>query len=134
MAIKPSLRLAMYLLLSHGIASTAVYATVMPLSAKLVVLILVLLSLLYYLARDALLFFPGSWGDISFNQNSVSVVTLGGSGFSGQIASSSIVSPYFVVLRVKLEGRRLPVFRTFFPDALETGVFRELCVHLKFAQ
>lgn len=134
MAIKPSLRLAMFLLLSHAIASTVVYATVMPMPAKLVMLILVLLSLFFYLVRDALLLIPGSWREISFDQGSVTVVTRGGSGFFGRIASSSIVSPYFVVLSVKLEGHRMPVFRTFFPDALEADAFRELRVYLKFAQ
>ncbi|MBI5625857.1 MAG: hypothetical protein HY935_01450 [Nitrosomonadales bacterium] len=134
MAIKPSPRLAMFLLLSHGIASTVVYATVMPLPAKLVMLILVLLSLLYYLARDALLLFPGSWREISFDQGSVLVVTRDGSGFSGQIISSTAVSPYLAVLRVILQGRRFPVSRIIFPDALETGAFRELSVYLKFAQ
>lgn len=134
MAIKPSPRLAMFLLLSHGIASAVVYETVMPFPAKLVMLTLVLLSLLYCLACDALLFFPDSWREISFDQDSMSVVTRGGSSYFGKIAGSFIASPYFVVLRVKLEGRRLPVYRTIFPDSLETGAFRELCVHLKFAQ
>lgn len=134
MAIKPSPRLAMFLVVSHGIASTAVYETVMPLPAKLVMLILVLLSLLYYLARDVLLFFPGSWSEISFDQDSMSVVTRGGSSYFGKIAGSFIVSPYFVVLRVKLEGRRLPVCRTIFPDSVDTGEFRVLCVRLKFTQ
>ncbi len=134
MVIKPSPRLAMLLLLSHAIVSTVLYVTVMPLPAKLVMLILVLLSLFYYLARDALLLFPDSWSEISFDQDSVYVVTRDGSGFFGQIVSSSTVSPYFVVLRVMLQGHRLPVFRTIFPDALDTGAFRELCVHLKFTQ
>ena len=134
MVIKPSLRLAWLLLLSHVIVSAVVFATMMPLSAKLVMQILILLSLFYYLARDALLFFLDAWGEISFEKDSISVINRGGSNFIGQIASSSTVSPYFVVLRVKLQGHRLPVFRTFFPDALETGAFRELCVYLKYVQ
>lgn len=134
MVIKPSSRLALLLLLSHAMVAIVVYVTVMPLAARLAMLMLIFLSLFYYLARDALLFFPDSWLEISFEQGSVSVVTLDGSVFPGRVASGTVVSPYFVVLRVKTEGRCLSAFRTVFPDALDTGEFRELCVYLKFAQ
>ncbi|MDD5383915.1 MAG: hypothetical protein PHG89_03405 [Gallionella sp.] len=134
MAIKPSPRLAVLLLLFHAMVATVVYATVMPPAARLAILMLILLSLIYYLARDVLLLFPDSWREIAFDQGSVSVVTRDGSGLSGQVASNTTVSPYFAVLRVKLEGHRLPVFRTIFPDALDTGAFRELCVSLKFIE
>lgn len=134
MAIKFSPRLALLLLLFHTIVATAVSMTMMPLAARLAILMLILLSLIYYLARDVLLLFPDSWREIAFDQGSVSVVTRDGSGFSGQVASNTTVSPYFVVLCVKLEGHRLPVFRTIFPDALDIAEFRELCVRLRFTQ
>jgi len=134
MAIKPSSRLILLLLLSHAMVAIVVSVTVMPLAARLAILLLILLSLIYYLARDALLLFPGSWREILFDQGRISVVTRDGSGFSGQVAGKTTVSPYFIVLRVRLEGRRLPVFRTIFPDALDAGEFRELSVYLKFAQ
>jgi len=134
MAIKPSSRLILLLLLSHAMVAIVVSVTVMSLAARLAILLLILLSLIYYLARDALLLFPGSWREILFDQGRVSVVTRDGSGFSGQVAGKTTVSPYFIVLRVRLEGRRLPVFRTIFPDALDAGEFRELSVYLKFAQ
>jgi len=97
-------------------------------------LILILLSLLFYLTRDVLLLFPGSWREISFDQGSISIVTRDGSALSGQIISSTTVSPYFAVLRVMLQGRRLSASWTVFPDSLDAGQFRELCVYLKFFQ
>lgn len=124
----------MLLMLFHAMVALVVYATLMPSAVKLAMLILILLSLFYYLARDALLLFPDSWREISFDQGSVSVVTHGGSGFSGQIISSTTVNPYFTVLRVMLQGHLLPVSRTIFPDSLDTGEYRELCVHLRFSQ
>lgn len=134
MAIKPSPCLALLLLLSHALAAVAVYATVMPQPAKAAIFILVLVSLSCYLARDALLLFPGSWREISLDQERVSVVTRDGSGFFGRIESKTTVTPYFVVLRIKPEGHRLPVLRTIFPDALGADEFRELRVRLKFSQ
>lgn len=134
MAIKPSLHFAILLLLSHALVATVVYVAVMSMVAKLAILLLILLSLLYYLARDALLLFPGSWREILFDQCRVSVVTRDGSSFSCKVSSKTTISPYFAVLCVRRERYRLAVSRTIFPDALDTGEFRELCVYLKFAQ
>ncbi len=132
MAINPSPHLALLLLLSHAVAATVAAMTELPPVVMLAALVLVLLSLLYHLACDALLLLPGSWCRISFVQDSVSVVTRGGYGFSGKVLNQTMISPYFAVLHVRPEGRRLPVFRIIFPDALESGVFRELCVQLRF--
>lgn len=131
--VKSSLRFAVSLLLSHMIVAIVVYATAMPLPVKLVMLLLISLSLLYYQARDVLLLFPDSWREISLDQNGVSVIARDGSGFLGQITNKTVVSPYFVVLCVRLDGHRLLVSRVIFPDAMSTGAFREFCVHLKFA-
>lgn len=133
MAIKPSLRFAMLLLLFHLIAAIVVYATAMPLVGRLAVILIVLLSLLYYLARDVLLILPDSWCDIALDQSNTSVVFKGGSNCHGKIGDKTIVSPHFVVLRIRFDNRRLPVSRVIFPDALGTGAFRDLCVRLKYS-
>ena len=131
--VKPSPRFAVLLLLSHMMAVFAVYATAMPWLGKLAAFMLIILSLTYYLARDVLLLLRDSWRDITLNQKDVSVVTRGGTSFFGQISNETFVSPYFVVLCLKQERRRMLVCRVIFPDAMSTGAFRELCVHLKFA-
>lgn len=133
MAINPSPRFAMLLSLFHAIVATAVYANAMPLAARLVISLLIFMSLLYYLARDALLLLPDSWCDIALSQDSVSVISRSGSELSGQVANKTIVSPHFVVLRIKSDNHLLPVSRVIFPDALGTDAFRDLCVRLKFA-
>jgi hypothetical protein len=132
-SVKPSLRFAVSLLLLHMMAAAVVYATVVPWLSKLAMLMLTILSLTYYLARDILLLIRDSWRDISLDQKEVSVITRDGNSFLGQVANMTFVSPYFVVLCVKPEGQRLLVSRVIFPDAMSTGAFRELCVHLKFA-
>ncbi|HYR05394.1 MAG TPA: protein YgfX [Gallionella sp.] len=134
MAIKPSPCLALFLLLSHAIVAIVVYLTAMPPAAVLAMFVLVLLSLFYHLARDALLLFPDSWQEISFDQGCMSVVTRGGSDFSGRIASKTAVNPYFVVLHVRPDGHCLQVSRAIFQDMLGADEFRELRVRLRFAQ
>lgn len=133
MAIKPSPRFALLLLFLHMMAAITVYATALPPSVRLAIILLIVLSLLYFLARDAFLFLSDSWDKISLDQGGVSVVARGGSSFLAQVANSTIVSPYCIVMRVRLEGHRLLVSRVIFPDALSAGEFRELCVRLKFA-
>jgi toxin CptA len=131
--VKPSLRFVASLLVLHMMAAAVVYATAIPWTAKLAMLMLIILSLAYYLARDVLQLLRDSWRDISLDQKDVSVVTRDGNVFIGEVANKTFVSPYFVVLCVKPEGRHLPVSRVIFPDAMRSGAFRELCVHLKFA-
>jgi toxin CptA len=130
--VKPSLHFAISLLLLHMAAATVLYATAIPWLAKLAMLMLVILSLTYYLARDVLLLLGDSWRDISVDQKDVSVVTRDGGSFLGQVADKSFISPYFVVLCLKLEGGGM-VSRAIFPDGISAGAFRELCVYLKFA-
>lgn len=131
--MKPSLRFALLLLLLHLLVAAVVYATVLPLAVRLALLSLTALSLWHYLARDALLLSADSWCDIALDQDCASAMLRDGSRLSGQIADETVVSPYFVVLCLRLEGSRRPVARVIFPDAMKAGAFRELCIHLKFA-
>ncbi|MDD2916169.1 MAG: hypothetical protein PHP70_12705 [Gallionella sp.] len=123
----------MLLVLFHTITAIAVYVAAMPLPARLAIILLICLSLLYYLARDVLLLLHDSWCDIALDQNVVSVVLRDGPGFTGQLANKTVVSQYFVILRIRPDHHRLPVSRVIFPDALGAGEFRELRVCLKFA-
>jgi len=133
MAIGPSARFVMLLLFLHSITAIIVSATAMPVAARAAAFVLILLSLGYHLARDVLRLFPDSWIALSLDQDGVSVVTRDGRRYSGQIEKKTVVYPHFIVLRITQEGRRLPVIRVIFPDALDDGAFRELCVRLKFA-
>ena len=132
--VKPSLRFALSLLVLHMLAATVVFMTAMPLLVKLVILLLIALSLIYYLAvrTFVLLLLPSSWREISLSPDGLSVIARDGSDFLGKVTSNTVVSPYFVVLCVRLEGHRLLTSRVIFPDALSADAFRELCVRLKF--
>jgi toxin CptA len=130
---KPSLRFSLSLLLLHATAAAVASATDIALPAKLAVLLMVVLSLVYYLLRDALLLLPNSWREILLDQNDVSVTVRDGSGFTGQVSCKTVVSPYFVVLCLKPEGHRLLRSRVIFPDSMGESAFRGLCVHLRFS-
>jgi hypothetical protein len=134
MAIKPSPIFAALLLFMHTTAFIVVYLTAIPLPATLALFLLIALSLIYHLARDVLLLLPNSWYEVTLVPGGLSVAVRDGPGFFAQLENKTTVSPYFVVLRVRLEGHRLLVTRIIFPDALDAGAFRELCVQLKFSR
>lgn len=134
MALKSSLRLSMLLVTVHMIAACVVAETLIPVSTRVATIILIFVSLSYHLARDALLLLPDSWREISYQQGRLSVVSQGGMHLSGPLAGRAAVTPHFLVIGVRPEGCRLPVFRLIFPDSLDAGTFRELCVRLKFSQ
>jgi hypothetical protein len=133
MAIRPSLRFAMLLLLFHLLAAIVVCVTAMPPTARFLALPAILLSLIYYLARDVLLLFPNSWHEMLLDQSGVSIAKRNGVVIHGSVANKTVVNPFFVLLHIRFEGRSMPVSRVIFPDALDVGLFRELCVHLRFA-
>jgi hypothetical protein len=134
MAVKPSPIFAALLLFMHATVAIVVYLTAIPLPAKPALFLLITLSLIYHLARDVLLLLPNSWCEVTLVPGGLCVVARDGSGFVGQLENRTTVSPYFVVLRVRLGERRLRVTRVIFPDALDAGAFRELCVQLKFSR
>jgi len=133
MAIKPSRIFAALLLFMHAAAAVAVYLTVIPLPVRLAFFLLIAFSLAYHLAHDVLLFLSDSWCDVALDAGGLSIVTRDGKSLFGQLGNRIIVSPYFIVLRVRLEGRRWSVTRVIFPDAMDAGEFRKLCVQLKFS-
>lgn len=133
MAIRPSPTFAALLLFIHAAVATAAYLTDIPLPARLALLVLITLSLVYHLARDVILSLPDSWCEVTLVPGGLSVATGDGTCCSGHLENKITVSPYFIVLRVRLDGRRQPVTRVIFPDALDAGEFRKLCVQLKFS-
>lgn len=133
MEIKSSMFFAALLTLFHGLAAAVVYVTDMPMAARLTLLPMIVLNLAYYLARDVMRLLPYSWRNISLDENGMVISMQDGSNLTGRVMGGVFVSPYFIVLRVALQGHSLASSRVIFPDALSTDKFRELCVRLRHA-
>ena len=132
MAIHPSPRFAITLLSVHVVVIIVVCLVIMPLPVKSTLLLLVVLNLTYYLLRDVFLLLPNSWREVALVPDRLLITVRDRVKVDGQIAERVIVTPYFVVLRANLEGQYFTDSRVIFPDALDKGAFRELCVLLKF--
>lgn len=131
-AIKPSRYFTGVLLALHLGGATVVYLTSIWWVAKFIMWLLIVVSLIYYVMRDVALRFPSSWREISLNQNDVTIITQNDSKLTGLLSDKSMVSGKFVILRMRLEGRYFTVARVIFRDALNPGMFRQLCVCLRF--
>lgn len=127
------MRLALSLLLMHLLSGLGIFLTALPWLPKAALLLLIVSSFGYYLARDVWLLFPYSWSRLSLASGSVSVVTRDGSCLTGEVVAGSMISPYFIALGIRRATSRLPVFRVIFPDAVGQEAFRELCVTLRYA-
>lgn len=131
--LQPSSYFASLLVSFHTLVAFVIFETALPMAARLALLLPVVASLAYYLARDALCLLPDSWKTLALDLDGATVIVRSGTEFCGQIAQDSFVSPYFIVLRVRRDGRRMPSARVIFPDALAADAFRELCVFFRFA-
>lgn len=132
--IKPSRYFALLLLALHSLTLCSVWLTNLAVLPQLGLSLLVLLSLLYHLNRHVLLLGKQSWRAFSLDKLRVAVMTRGGEELLGSVLNQTVVTPYFVLLRVKLEEHRVPVSQIICCDALQTDAFRELRVRLRFAQ
>lgn len=129
--IKPSRYFVSLLFALHALALVSLWFTNLPVPLQPGLSLLVLLSLLYHLDRQA---GKQSWQAFSLDKLRVVVATRNGEELAGSILKQTVVTPCVVLLCVKLDGRRLAVSRILFPDALQADAFRELRVRLRFAQ
>lgn len=110
----------------------AVYVAPLMLPIRLALFMSVLASLSFHLARDAFLMLPTSWRRLSLQDGVATILMRNGPVLSGQVARDSVVTPLFVILRIKPDGKRWSIARVIFPDAMEQDAFRELCVRLRY--
>ncbi|MDZ4202676.1 MAG: protein YgfX [Gallionella sp.] len=133
MVINSSFQLAGLLVAVHAVALIVLYLTDIPLLLRISLCLLTLVSLAYYLARDALLLLSHSWREVSFHGAELSVTERGHAHFSGTLAGDTVVTPYFILLGCLPHGRRFPIFRVIGADALGKEEFRQMCVVLRMA-
>lgn len=133
MAIRPSLRMLVFLLGADLLAVVVVWLTELPLTVRCALILSILLNLGYFVFRDFLMLLPNSWTRIALAPNGLEVVTRNGSIFTCSAAGKTFVSPYFVVIRANIQGHFFNSSRVIFPDGLSPGRYREFCVSLKYA-
>ena len=95
----------------------------------------VLLSLWYYIARDALLRLPRSVVrcELDMKQRIV-IATRSGASLKARLRAGSFVTPRLTLLRYQLDGHRSARHVVILPDMLHAEDFRRLRVLLKWSR
>lgn len=149
--LKPSRRLAAMLSVAHFAAIGLLWPLILPVSAKLAGSAMLVVSLVFYLRRYALLRSPDSVMNIELSEEMICTLeTRRGDRIVCTLLGSSFVAPYLTLLELKplkrQESTKLPPpsgrpkrRRRFFarsivilPDGIDAEQFRQLRVLLRW--
>ena len=142
---KPSTRLAVMLSFAHLSAIVLLWPLMLPTAVKLTGSALLVVSLVFYLRRYALLRSPDSVSGLELTDDMVCILeTQGGERIACALLGSSFVAPYLTVLELKplkldLDAESPGRWRRFFsrsvvilPDGIDPEEFRQLRVLLRW--
>jgi hypothetical protein len=138
MNIKFNFKSSYYLLsiLCLATALSILVITCMPLFLwlKTLLILLVIFSSAFYIARDALGLLPWSWVALEIDsQDKLQLTAQNGVQQTVTVLPESLVASYLIVLQVKIEQRFLRKSLILLPDSANSDDLRRLRVWLKWA-
>jgi toxin CptA len=131
--LQPAYLLA-YLLASVALAVCCIVVFMpIPAAIKLSIVLLVLISMLYYIAQDALQWLPWSYRRLEINVQGVFLATRqDGIKSTVSVLPDSFVAAYLTVVNLQVEGRRWRRHVIITPDRVDPKAFRQLRVWLRW--
>ncbi|OGT24518.1 MAG: hypothetical protein A2342_01555 [Gallionellales bacterium RIFOXYB12_FULL_54_9] len=130
--LRPSRIFFLLLLLLYVMLFVVVSLTALVLWSRILLNVLIILSFIYHLTLDVLLLRRASWISLVLDENRLVVGLRGKDALSGELAPRTVITPYAIVICVRLEHVKLPICRVIFCDALNKEDFRLLRVRLKY--
>ncbi len=132
-AFSPSLLLTLLLVAAHAmVMGTLFFLLPFPRTALLVLLTILMGSMVYHVRRDARLTLDCSWVALRLEDDIAVLINRKGDEFTGELKSSSVVTPYLVVLDILLPDQRWMHNVVIVPDSMEAESFRQLRVALRW--
>lgn len=131
--LQPSIYFTIALVASHG-AALAVLAPLafLPLWARTLLALLVLVSLLYHVWHDAWLLALSSNKTLLLDGDMILLVARNGDQVTARVLADSLVTPFITVLNVLPQGSYLARSVIILPDSLDAESFRQLRVWLRW--
>ena len=131
--LRPSLWLAGMLTAMHGITLALIWLLPFDLWLKIAAVLLLLVSLIYHVRRDAMRTSPNAILALQISPECrCSVQARSGDWFEAQLLPTSFVSPYLTILNLRFDHARLVKHVVILPDAIESEQFRQLRVLLRW--
>lgn len=131
--LQPSYRLVTILSLAHLVAGGLLWPLALPLEVKAVIVVLLIISLIYYLRKDALLSANDAAIALQLKDDMFCiVVTRSGQSIACRILGSTFVAPYLTVMNLQPVGKFLMRSVVIFPDSIKVEEFRRLRIWLRW--
>jgi toxin CptA len=130
---KPSYRLAAILSIAHLATSGLLGLLALPLSIRVIIVAILIISLIHYLRQDALLI--ASNAVVAFvlsDEMQCTVTTYSGKSMIYAVMSSTFVTPYLTVLSLKSTEKFFAHSVVILPDSIDAEEFRQLRVWLRW--
>ena len=130
--LQPSIYFTIALVALHGAVLAALVPLALPLWAKILLVLLVLVSLLYHVWHDAWLLALSSNKTLLLDGDMILLVARNGDRVTARILADSLVTPFITILNVLPQGSYLARSVIILPDSLDAEAFRQLRVWLKW--
>lgn len=131
-SFNPSRQLELCILFGHGVTIVTLVFVPIPEIACCLLLVILLLSALYFVLRDARLILPKAIVAMSLEGSRIVLFNRAGEELEGKLLPSSLIMPQIVILNIVLPnylGRKNVVLM---PDSMDADTFRQLRVLLKW--
>ena len=128
----PSHWLALCIIFGHCAAIGSL--AMLPIPKLALVLLFAVLggSSIYFVLRNARLAFTNSWVELILEEDRITLLNRKGDEQTGILLRNSLVTPYLVILNVKLFDCRWKQNLVVMPDSMDSESFRGLRVALKW--
>lgn len=130
--LQPSIYFTIALVVSHGAALAVLVPLALPLWAKILLVLLVSVSLLYHVWHDAWLLALSSNKTLLLDGDMILLVARNGDQVTARVLADSLVTPFITILNVLPQGSYLARSVIILPDSLDAEAFRQLRVWLKW--
>ncbi len=130
--LQPSIYFTIALVASHGVALAVLAPLALPLWARILLALLVIISLLYHVWYDAWLLALSSNKALLLDGDMVLLLARNGDQVTARVLADSLVTPLITILNVLPQGAHLARSIIILPDSLDTESFRQLRVWLRW--
>jgi len=131
--LQPSYYLAVLLCLAHAAAGLVLWPLVLPLGVKAAIAALLIVSLIYYLRKDALLTAHDAVVALTLtDEMSCILIARSGQSVACGLLDSTFVAPYLTVISLHPVERFFMRSVVILPDSMDAEEFRKLRIWLRW--
>ena len=131
--LQPSYYLAVLLGLAHAAAGLVLWPLALPLGVKVVIVILLIVSLIYYVRKDALLTAQDAIVALTLtDEMSCTLTTNSGQSIACSLSDSTFAAPYLTVINLQPVDRFFMRSVVILPDSMDVEEFRRLRIWLRW--